>query len=753
MTTLVGSDGQTVTIVAPQSGSIDVTPPTSAGLLIPVPGVPGPPGPQGEGFNLIPPYFADTYATLPALDEEAAGGAMLVLESGLLYFWSGVAWTDEGAGVPFRGETGLPGRGIADVDIIGNQLKLVMSDATTDTVTVPAIQQAIDSAAAASGSATAANTARLGAEAAASTAGTAASTATSERTAAQTARTGAEAARDTATTAATTASNSAGAAATSETNAETSADAADGSAVAAAGSATTAAGHATAASAARTGAETARTGAESARDTAQASATAAAGSAEDASGSAQAAAASAAEAADVVLSGVPNATDATKGGIVLAGDLAGTWDNPTVPGLAGKADLIDGKVPTAQIPARGLVVPHPVADTAARLALTDVQPGDIAIQSGNPGRGTYMLMDDDPSDPGSWVLQVAPTDAVSSVNGYQGIVVLGKGDVGLGNVDNTSDAAKPISTATQTALDGKLDRRSGVNVVYTNGADGLPAGQNFTSAATNFTLPIRNSAGTFYVGTPTDTGHPATKAYVDTGLGGKAATAHSHAASDITSGILDVARLPVGTGSTQVAAGNDSRIVNAVPNTRAVNAGTGLDGGGTLDASRTLSVKYGNTAGTAAQGDDVRLGDTRTPTDNTVSTAKIQNGAVTVAKLGSDVAPQIQGMIDTSVLAAQRITVNAQTGAYTLVLTDANKAVEVTTASAVNLTIPTDASVNFPVGTVIEVDQMGAGKVTIVGASGVTIQSAVTPPTTRTQYSAVVLRKRGANLWLVTGDM
>ena len=57
-------------------------------------------------------------------------------------------------------------------------------------------------------------------------------------------------------------------------------------------------------------------------------------------------------------------------------------------------------------------------------------------------------------------------------------------------------------------------------------------------------------------------------------------------------------------------------------------------------------------------------------------------------------------------LAAQRITVNAQTGAYTLVLTDANKAVEVTTASAVNLTIPTDASVAFPVGTVIEVDHV-----------------------------------------------
>jgi len=34
---------------------------------------------------------------------------------------------------------------------------------------------------------------------------------------------------------------------------------------------------------------------------------------------------------------------------------------------------------------------------------------------------------------------------------------LGKGDVGLANVDNTSDADKPVSTATQTALDAKAD--------------------------------------------------------------------------------------------------------------------------------------------------------------------------------------------------------------------------------------------------------------------------------------------------------
>lgn len=46
--------------------------------------------------------------------------------------------------------------------------------------------------------------------------------------------------------------------------------------------------------------------------------------------------------------------------------------------------------------------------------------------------------------------------AVDSVNGRTGAVVLSRSDVGLANVDNTSDLNKPISTATQTALDAKM---------------------------------------------------------------------------------------------------------------------------------------------------------------------------------------------------------------------------------------------------------------------------------------------------------
>lgn len=57
----------------------------------------------------------------------------------------------------------------------------------------------------------------------------------------------------------------------------------------------------------------------------------------------------------------------------------------------------------------------------------------------------------------------------TDVNGVQpnanGRVNIAKADLGLGNVDNTSDAAKPISTATQTALNAKQNTLSGAGLV------------------------------------------------------------------------------------------------------------------------------------------------------------------------------------------------------------------------------------------------------------------------------------------------
>lgn len=77
---------------------------------------------------------------------------------------------------------------------------------------------------------------------------------------------------------------------------------------------------------------------------------------------------------------------------------------------------------------------------------------------------------------------------VQSVAGKTGAVTLDNGDVGLGNVDNTSDADKPISTATQAALDEKLDldggTMSGDLNMGSNAITGLATPTNASDAAT-----------------------------------------------------------------------------------------------------------------------------------------------------------------------------------------------------------------------------------------------------------------------------
>lgn len=56
-----------------------------------------------------------------------------------------------------------------------------------------------------------------------------------------------------------------------------------------------------------------------------------------------------------------------------------------------------------------------------------------------------------------------------------------KAQVGLGNVDNTSDANKPISTATQTALNSKVDKVTTASKVYGTDTTGAQTTYNVDS--------------------------------------------------------------------------------------------------------------------------------------------------------------------------------------------------------------------------------------------------------------------------------
>lgn len=86
----------------------------------------------------------------------------------------------------------------------------------------------------------------------------------------------------------------------------------------------------------------------------------------------------------------------------------------------------------------------------------------------------------------------AQVNAVTSVAGRTGDVMLARGDIGLGNVDNTADAAKPVSSAMQAALNLKASTAS-LAAVATSGAYadlggkptlGTAAAQNSTAFAT-----------------------------------------------------------------------------------------------------------------------------------------------------------------------------------------------------------------------------------------------------------------------------
>lgn len=359
--------------------------------------------------------------------------------------------------------------------------------------------------------ATAADQARDAAVVAQGLAEAAQAAAEAARDAAQTARTDAEGARDAAQAAGAVAQSAAATATTKAGEASTSASQA-------AGFRDTAAGHASAAGTARSGAETARAAAEAARDAAVAAKVEwrgpwAAGTAyttRDAvshGGSSwwalrPSTGVTPVEGADWSLlaakgeqgdANVGDATETTKGAVALAGNLSGTADAPVVkatftPGgspepvtvtfddfasdmsqvvgemyyglsnlsasLVIKADLDEnGKLAAAQLPALAVVeFLGTVASQAGMLALTG-QKGDWCIRTDTST--TWIITGDDPAQVSSWTQLVHPADAVSSVAGRTGAVTLSKADVGLSNVDNTSDANKPISTAVSQALGNK----------------------------------------------------------------------------------------------------------------------------------------------------------------------------------------------------------------------------------------------------------------------------------------------------------
>ena len=97
------------------------------------------------------------------------------------------------------------------------------------------------------------------------------------------------------------------------------------------------------------------------------------------------------------------------------------------------------------------------------------------------------------------------------------------------------------------------------------------------------------------------------------------------------------------------------------------------------------------------------------------------------------------------------VTLNTQTGtAYTTVLADANKLVTLD-STGISVTIPAASSVAYPTGSQIHLYQSGTGQATVVGDTGVSVNSS-NGLKTRTQYSVATVIKVAINSWVLIGD-
>ena len=100
------------------------------------------------------------------------------------------------------------------------------------------------------------------------------------------------------------------------------------------------------------------------------------------------------------------------------------------------------------------------------------------------------------------------------------------------------------------------------------------------------------------------------------------------------------------------------------------------------------------------------------------------------------------------------ISFNAQTGTtYTLVAADLGKIVTLSNASGITLTVPPSV---FASGNLINIQQIGAGQVTLAQGAGVTITSTgatASAPKLKKQYSAATIICTGSNTFTVIGDL
>jgi hypothetical protein len=164
----------------------------------------------------------------------------------------------------------------------------------------------------------------------------------------------------------------------------------------------------------------------------------------------------------------------------------------------------------------------------------------------------------------------------------------------------------------------------------------------------------------------------------------------------------------------------------------------------------TIPVTY-SIAGTAmADADEVMVGFIEAPSSETYAgIVELATAAETLT--GTDNVRAVHPAGAFATFAPKTLVINAQVGTtYTPVLADAGKLITLNNASAITFTLPLNASVAYPIGTQLNLMQIGAGAVTV--ASGGTTLGGTPSLIFRAQYSMVTLFKINTDFWVCVGD-
>ena len=263
--------------------------------------------------------------------------------------------------------------------------------------------------------------------------------------------------------------------------------------------------------------------------------------------------------------------------------------------------------------------------------------------------------------------------------------------VGLGNVDNTSDANKPVSTATQTALDLKAPKSAPTFTGTVTASNDLVVDGNLTVNGTTF-----NASSTSIT--------------IEDNL---VQLAHQNAGNSVDLGIV----VGYNDGSAK-----HSGLVRDVS-----DAKWKLFKGVTTEPSTTVDFTQGSL-------DDLAVAALTATTVTPSSGVVFTDGTQTKEGVPS------------------RTPIIQKSANYTLsALTERDSLIEVSAAGII--TVPTDATLNFPIGTSIDILQTGTGEVSVAPVSGTVTVNATPGRTLRTQWSSATLFKRAANTWVLYGDL